>query len=537
MFPGGVSAQSLMDGRPPTGPMYEEVAGEPVQGDAESAPPATAPKKVDKVAPPPPSPPAADPFEQYWSEIDRLPRLPLPDLSPDMLSMGNFLSLDLKPFSFSLEDRDSPAGGSSGCSSMFLCANLELGLGGSWRGWAEHRRYGYEGLAMLSLYPSYHYVMEATPSGDDTNALDMLTSSHLSGEFRFYPLAGRSSWFLSFAGYLDDSLSMSYSDREKPDNADETSWANNTFSFSGGPGIGFGREHYIDAALRLRRVEQYLISRGILAGPLEDRLARKILLQWQALKNDRTLSYSDWRFILVLYMLQSLREAGLLVRPLAPSTVHAVENLLWGNSLRGGWRQGWRVSAHFDLATNIWTGLGDNDKEQLWLGTYLTFNYSRLISLFSLLNVYGQVYFDLGVQDSEFPWVSLQVGGKYKWDLVNRFQEYQGYLELDAWFYLRGPLEEQADLQPSRTANNFHRLSFGNYSPSQLLYAGGAGVTYWFTMARGVSYSLGVDGSVGLAQDSEYADITRIGFQFELSAAIYFDLVAGHFSSYGLIGR
>ena len=84
---------------------------------------------------------------------------------------------------------------------------------------------------------------------------------------------------------------------------------------------------------------------------------------------------------------------------------------------------------------------------------------------------------------------------------------------------------------------NYHSWSYGHGATSKMLYAGGAGVTYIFAIARDMYYALDAGGSVGRVQDSYDKDQTRVGFGLQLKASIYFDLLARQFSSYSLIGR
>jgi hypothetical protein len=256
----------------------------------------------------------------------------------------------------------------------------------------EQRTWGW------SLLASAADRFDRAPAGDGslyTNTLALAGAP----EGRFYPTAG-SLFFLHAAADLNTSVQS-----VKQTGTVEASDSIAPGSVGVAVGAGFGRVLAIDPVVRLRRLEQALVARGALSGPISEETGSAIVRTWYALRNDigtyRTLAYT----------MKHLAEGGLLAGdPDLRSTYEALQIL--ADPFIVGRRHGWDVRGGLGVVQPF-VGYDDMDEPDASFALLGSAQLERPLDTTRQLSVRAKLFADLGdAEEAQRPY-SLRVFGAY----------------------------------------------------------------------------------------------------------------------------
>ncbi len=355
------------------------------------------PDVPDEPTPPPP-PPASGNADVYAA----LPPLVLPPVDADTLAFGSSFrivgaTLNATTFGQLSNDVDDES------------AQYALAVDTRYFRSLEKTGFGYSLLA--SAGDSFDRV--AAPGGSlYTNDLAMAGSP----EGRLYPTKGS---LLFLHATADFSMNIN-SQKQTGDTPASNSTAPGAFGVA--VGGGFGRVLAIDPVVRLRRLEQTLIARGAIGGPISQAAGTEIVRTWYALRNDiglyRTLAYT----------MKHLQQAGALTGdPDLRATYESLQIL--GDPFIVDRRMGWDVRGGLGIVQPF-VGFDDLDEPDAQVALLASGQWERPLDTTRQLSLRGKFLFDIGDSDTGFRPYSLRGFGTYTEVFYGEFQDPLGALSL-----------------------------------------------------------------------------------------------------------
>ncbi len=186
--------------------------------------------------------------------------------------------------------------------------------------------------------------VDATGGSTESGFSLVLSIERAAGEYLFYGLpevAGIPTFAGAWGGLSGGTAGTT---KESVADAETGTRVNLPFRVSGGAGVG--RVYPIHWRVTLKRIEAALIADGALSGPLPDGVAATVIAEWYAARERFVLPLDPvgnlgWSaHHALLGMLQIIRDAGLLKKPIAAFTAYRIERLLLDENAVDRWH-GW----------------------------------------------------------------------------------------------------------------------------------------------------------------------------------------------------
>ena len=457
-------------------------------------------------------------------------------VSPDTLTLLESFYLEIDSISLSYSN-DGPASESSYSEDDDLI-QLDFKIGGSYWLQVEKSRYGLDLGASLGLGTDYMHITPGTEkepsrspsplSGGRQDSLKLSVIPQAMADFRFYLFPGRNKLFVSAFANVRYELDYYYMDNDDTSSS-ETEYKDHLFQLNAGAGLGYGRVLNVGPSLKLKKLSQYLLQRGIIQQPLGRDVAHEILLGWYSLRNELG------HFRRLQHAVEVLTRHGLLQKPLGLEGIYLISRLLRDWYLYYFRTQGWIIRANFDVSALLEDrGTNSNasavDVQDSWLGVYLYFEYAKTLHIDGDLGLKGMLYFDPGLHDSPYPWVAMELTASYYHLLTTSTFDLMGALNFETTLNLSKAFTDQIGDDTS----HFSRTTIGepvpgSYSTHRLVMSLSSSVTYLYSANRASSFSVGMTGGVRIVP-ADPRD--TLGYYLGLKAGVTFGMYDSTFSRY-----